>query len=29
MEGLTELVTPERAAEERGITVEELGVRRG
>ncbi len=29
MKGLTELVTPERAAEERGITVEELGVRRG
>ncbi len=29
MNGLTELVTAERAAEERGITVEELGVHRG
>jgi small subunit ribosomal protein S5 len=29
MEGLQELVTPERAARERGITVEELGVFRG
>ena len=26
MNGLTELVTAERAAEERGVTVEELGV---
>ena len=29
MNGLTELVTAERAAEERGVSVEELGVRRG
>ena len=29
MSGLTELVTAERAAEERGVTVEELGVYRG
>ncbi len=29
MNGLTELVTAERAAEERGVTVEELGVYRG
>ncbi len=29
MKGLTELVTAERAAEERGVTVEELGVYRG
>ncbi len=29
MNGLTELVTAERAAEERGVTVEELGVHRG
>lgn len=29
MEGLRELVTPEQVAAERGITVEELGVRRG
>ena len=29
MNGLTELVTAERAAEERGITVAELGVHRG
>src|SRR5690606_9340583 len=28
MEGLRELVTPEQVAAERGITVEELGVRR-
>ena len=29
MNGLTELVTAERAAEERGVTVKELGVRSG
>jgi small subunit ribosomal protein S5 len=29
MNGLTELVTAEQAAKERGVTVEELGVRRG
>ncbi len=29
MNGLTELVTAERAAEERGVSVESLGVRRG
>lgn len=29
MEGLGQLITPERAARERGISVEELGVRRG
>ena len=29
MAGLQELVTPERVAAERGITVEALGVRRG
>lgn len=29
MDGLNELVTPERAAEERGVSVESLGVRRG
>jgi small subunit ribosomal protein S5 len=29
MNGLTELVTAERAAEERGITVEQLGAHRG
>lgn len=29
MNGLEQLITPERAAQERGITVEELGVRRG
>ena len=29
MNGLTELVTPERAAEERGVSVEALGLRRG
>ena len=29
MDGLEQLITPERAARERGITVEELGVRRG
>ena len=29
MNGLTELVTAERAAEERGVTVEELGAHRG
>ncbi len=29
MNGLTELVTAERAAEERGVTVEELGAYRG
>jgi small subunit ribosomal protein S5 len=29
MDGLEQLVTPERVALERGITVEELGVRRG
>ena len=29
MQGLRELVTPERVARERGITVEDLGVRRG
>jgi len=29
MNGLTELVTAERAAEERGVSVEELGVHRG
>jgi small subunit ribosomal protein S5 len=29
MQGLGQLVTPERVALERGITVEELGVRRG
>lgn len=29
MDGLGKMVTPERAARERGVTVEELGVRRG
>ena len=29
MDGLEQLITPERAARERGVTVEELGVRRG
>jgi len=29
MEGLEQLITPERAARERGISVEQLGVRRG
>lgn len=29
MNGLEQLVTPERVAQERGITLEELGVRRG
>jgi len=29
MAGLKELVTPEQVAAERGISVEELGVRRG
>jgi small subunit ribosomal protein S5 len=29
MDGLNELVTPERAAEERGVSVESLGVHRG
>jgi hypothetical protein len=29
MNGLEQLITPERAALERGITLEELGVRRG
>ena len=29
MEGLTQMVTPERVAAERGITVEQLGVRHG
>jgi hypothetical protein len=29
MDGLEQLVTPERVALERGISVEELGVRRG
>jgi small subunit ribosomal protein S5 len=29
MDGLGQLITPERAAQERGITLEELGVRRG
>lgn len=29
MDGLAQLVTPEQAARERGITLEELGVRRG
>ena len=29
MDGLEQLVTPERVAQERGITLEELGVRRG
>jgi small subunit ribosomal protein S5 len=29
MDGLEQLITPERAARERGVSVEELGVRRG
>ena len=29
MDGLAQLITPERAAQERGVTLEELGVRRG
>jgi small subunit ribosomal protein S5 len=29
MDGLEQLITPERAAQERGITVEELGARHG
>jgi small subunit ribosomal protein S5 len=29
MEGLAQLITPERAARERGISIEQLGVRRG
>ena len=29
MQGLTELVTPEQAAEERGVSVEAIGARRG
>jgi small subunit ribosomal protein S5 len=29
MDGLEQMITPQRAARERGVSVEELGVRRG